>query len=55
VTGGGGQIKILAGKVSTLAVGDAAVRDHVIGAGEFLNMLSKAVGPQLDGIIVKSQ
>lgn len=51
VTGGGGQIKILAGKVSSLAVGDAAVRDHAIGAGEFLNMLSKAVGTELDGII----
>ena len=51
VTGGGGQIKILAGKVSSLAVGDAAVRDHAIGAGEFLSMLSKAVGTELDGII----
>ena len=51
VTGGGGPIKILAGKVSSLAVGDAAVRDHAIGAGEFINMLSKAIGAQLDGII----
>ncbi len=51
VTGGGGQIKILAGKVSSLAVGGAGLRDHAIGAGEFLNMLSKAVGAQLDGII----
>lgn len=51
VTGGGGQIKILAGKVSSLAVGDAGVRDHAIGAGEFLSALSKAVGAKLDGII----
>lgn len=51
VTGGGGKIKILAGKVSSLAVGDAAVHDHAIGAGDFLDMLSKAVGAQLDGII----
>jgi predicted aspartyl protease len=51
VTGGGGQIKILAGKVSSLVVGGAAVRDHAIGAGEFLNMLSKAVGTELDGIL----
>ena len=51
VTGGGGQIKILAGKVRSLAVGGAAVRDHAIGAGEFLNMLSKAVGTELDGIL----
>jgi len=51
VTGGGGQIKILAGKVSSLAVGGAVVRDHAIGAGEFLNMLSTAIGARLDGII----
>ncbi len=51
VTGGGGQIKILAGKVSSLAVGGAAVRDHAIGAGEFLNVLSKAIGTELDGIL----
>jgi predicted aspartyl protease len=50
-TGGGGQMKILAGKVSSLAVGGAAVRDHAIGAGEFLNMLSKAVGTELDGVL----
>jgi predicted aspartyl protease len=51
VTGGGGQIKILAGRVNSLAVGHATVRDHAIGAGEFLNMLSTALGTQLDGIV----
>ncbi len=51
VTGGGGQIQILAGTLSSLAVGDAEVRDLAIGAGEFLNMLSAAVGAKLDGII----
>jgi hypothetical protein len=49
--GGGGQIQILSGKVGSLAVGDAGVRDHAIGAGEFLNMLSTAMGARLDGII----
>lgn len=51
VTGGGGQIKILAGKLGSLAVGDAAVSDHLVGTGEFLSALSKAVGAELDGII----
>ena len=50
-TGGGGQVQILAGTVGSLAVGDARVRDHAIGAGEFLNMLSTALGARLDGII----
>jgi len=51
VTGGGGQIRILAGKVSSLAVGDAMVRDHAVGVGEFLAMLSGAIGTKLDGIV----
>jgi predicted aspartyl protease len=51
VSGGGGQIKILAGKVSSLAVRGAVVRDHAIGAGEFLQMLSTAMGTKLDGIL----
>jgi predicted aspartyl protease len=50
-TAGGGQIRILAGKVSSLSVGDAVVRDHMIGAAEFLTMLSTAVGAKLDGIL----
>jgi hypothetical protein len=49
--GGGGEIKILAGKVSSLAVRDAAFRDHAIGASEFLNMLSTVVATRLEGII----
>ncbi|HME06289.1 MAG TPA: aspartyl protease family protein [Bryobacteraceae bacterium] len=50
-TGGGGQIRILAGSVCSLAVGNVAVRDHAIGAVEFLSMLSTAVGAKLDGIL----
>lgn len=49
--GGGGQIKVFAGKVSSLAVGAAVVRGHAVGVGEFLTMLSAAVGTKLDGII----
>jgi hypothetical protein len=51
VTGGGGQIKILAGRVRSLVVGEAIVRDLGIGAGDFIGMLSVAVGAKLDGII----
>ena len=51
VTGGGGPIEILAGKLGSLSVGNVAVRDHAIGVGEFLNMLSMAIGAKLDGII----
>jgi predicted aspartyl protease len=50
-TGGGGQIRILAGQVKSLAVGNAIVRDHAIGAGQFLATLSAAVGVKLDGIL----
>jgi len=50
-TGGGGQIKILAGQVNSLAIGGAIVRDHAVGVGEFLTMLSTAVGTKLDGIV----
>jgi predicted aspartyl protease len=50
-TGGGGQIRILAGKVKLLAVGNATVRDHAIGVGGFLATLSAAVEVNLDGIL----
>jgi hypothetical protein len=50
-TGGGGQIKISTGRISSLTVGDACVRDHFVAAGEFLNGLSTAIGVKLDGII----
>jgi predicted aspartyl protease len=50
-TGGGGQIKISAAKVSSLTVGNASVREHNVGVGEFLNMLSAAISVKLDGII----
>jgi predicted aspartyl protease len=51
ITGAGGQIRILAAKVNSLAVGDAIVRDHAIGVGEFLATLSAAAGVKLDGIL----
>jgi predicted aspartyl protease len=50
-TGGGGQIRILAGEVNSIAVGDAIVRDHAIGVGDFFPMLSAAVGKKLNGIL----
>jgi predicted aspartyl protease len=50
-TGGGGQIKILAGKVDSLAIGDVTVGDHDVGVAEFLTMLSAAADRKLDGII----
>ena len=49
--GGGGQVNILAGNVKSLAVGDAIAKDHAIGVGEFLSMLSKALQTKLDGIV----
>ena len=49
--GGGGQIKVLAGKLDSLSIGAVAVRDHDIGVAEFLTMLSTAIGRKLDGII----
>lgn len=50
-TGGGGQVKILSGNVASLTVGGATVRNHSISAGEFLKMLSTAIGAELDGIL----
>jgi predicted aspartyl protease len=50
-TGAGGRVKIMAGKVDSLAIGDAIVHDHDIGVGEFLAMLSTAVGTKMDGIV----
>jgi predicted aspartyl protease len=47
----GGKIEIVKGKLRSLAVGNAVVREHAIGAGDFLAMLSDAVGTKLDGII----
>jgi predicted aspartyl protease len=51
VTGGGGQIEVFAGTVGSLAVGNALVRDHAIGAGGFLALLSQVVDAKLDGIL----
>jgi predicted aspartyl protease len=50
-TGGGGQVRISSGKVDSLAVGQASVRDLAVGVGDFLAMLSTAAGTRLDGII----
>lgn len=49
--GVGGQIKVLGGKLSSLAVGAAVVHEHAVGVGEFLTTLSAAIGTKLDGII----
>jgi len=51
VTAGGGQIKIFAANVASLVLGNARVFDHAVGVGEFLAMLSQAIGARLDGII----
>lgn len=50
-TGGGGQVEILAGKVESLTVGNATVRDLAIGAADFLTVLSAALGVELDGVL----
>lgn len=49
--GVGGQVKVLGGKVRSVAVGTAVARDHAVGVGDFLSMLSAALGTKLDGII----
>lgn len=49
--GVGGQVKVLGGKVSLIALGTAVARDHAVAVGEFLSMLSAALGAKLDGII----
>ena len=50
-TGGGGQIRMFAGRVSSLAVGNAQALDHGVGVSEFLEMVSAAAGVKLDGIV----
>ena len=51
LTGAGGQVQMSTCKVDLLAVGDVSVRDHDVGVGAFLTMLSEAVGTRLDGIL----
>jgi predicted aspartyl protease len=51
VTTGGAQIKVAAAEVESLAVDRAVVRNRSVVVGDFLEMLSKAAGAQLDGII----
>jgi hypothetical protein len=50
-TGAGGAVQIVAGTVTSLSVGDVSVRDHAIGAGEFVRWISQAAGVTLDGIL----
>ncbi|HZF10239.1 MAG TPA: aspartyl protease family protein [Thermoanaerobaculia bacterium] len=50
-TGAGGAVQIVAGTVTSLAVGEVAVRDHAIGAGEFVHWIRQAAGVPLDGIL----
>jgi hypothetical protein len=43
-TGGGGQIRMFAGQVSSLAVGNAHVDNHAVGMADFLGMIGAAAG-----------
>jgi predicted aspartyl protease len=49
--GGGHRIKASAGRVGSLAIGGATVRDLPVMVADFLNMLSQVVGTKLDGIV----
>lgn len=51
VTTGGAAIALTAARLDVLRVGDAAVRSLDVLIGDFLEMLSQAVGQQLDGIV----
>lgn len=51
VTTGGASISLSAARLAALRVGPAEVRDLDVLVGEFLEMLSQAVGKQLDGIV----
>ena len=52
VTAGGGHtIKASAGRVGSLAVGGATVRDLPVMVADFLNMLSQVIGAKLDGVV----
>ena len=51
VTTGGAPIAMSAARLGALRVGQAAVRDLDVLIGEFLEMLSQAIGKQLDGIV----
>jgi predicted aspartyl protease len=51
VTAGGGHtIKASAGRVGSLAISGATVRDLPVMVADFLNMLSQVVGAKLDGV-----
>ena len=51
VTTGGATISLSAARLQVLRVGPAAVPDLDVLVGNFLEMLSQAVGKQLDGIV----
>ena len=51
VTTGGAAIALSAARLNVLRIGPAAVRDLDVLVGDFLEMLSQAVGNQLDGIV----
>ncbi len=51
VTTGGAPIAMTAARLGALRVGQASVRDLDVLIGEFLEMLSQAIGKQLDGIV----
>ena len=51
ITTGGPPITMNAARLGALCVGRAAVHDLDVLIGEFLEMLSQAIGKQLDGIV----
>jgi predicted aspartyl protease len=50
-TAGGGQIKLSSSRLGSLTVGHVTVKDHAVGVGDFLNLLSIMLGERLDGIV----
>jgi predicted aspartyl protease len=51
VTTGGAAIGLSAARLNLLRIGRAAVPDLEVLIGDFLKMVSQAVGQQLDGIV----
>lgn len=51
VTTGGAPISMSAARADSLRIGQASIRDLDLAVGDFLEMLSQAVGRKLDGIV----
>ena len=50
ISTGGAAINVSATRIESLAIDGAVLRDADVIVGEFLEMLGKAIGTQLDGI-----